>query len=164
MTQPHVPQLETARLVLRPFAAADLDAWARRIFADPEVIRYLPRRDISPRERAGRAMQYFDEHWAQYGYGLWAVTDKADGQFIGHAGLNYLQDTGEVEVDYALARAYWGRGIATEAARASVRFGFESAKLERIIGLVVPENIAARRVLEHVGLRYNPLSLLPRGN
>jgi len=149
-----VPLLKTARLLLRAFAPSDLEEYARCIFADADVTRYLPKRDIPPQERAGRVMKYFGDHWAQHGYGDWAVTDKTDGQLLGHCGLNYLEEAGEVEVEYALAKAYWGRGLATEAARASVRFGFENIGLERVIALAVPENIASRRVMEHLGLVY----------
>src|SRR5512136_1840579 len=92
------PELETARLVLRRPAAADLDEWTRRIFADPDVMRYLPRRDLTPRERAERALQNFEKHWAQRGYGMWVMIDKANGRFLGHCGLNYLEETDEVEV------------------------------------------------------------------
>jgi ribosomal-protein-alanine N-acetyltransferase len=149
-----IPSLETQRMVLRPFISSDLDEYARCIFADPEVTRFLAKREISPRERAERAMAYFNDHWDQHGYGDWAVTVKAGEQLIGHCGLNYLDEAGEVEVEYSLARAYWGRGLATEAARAAVGFGFEGIGLERIIALAVPENIASRRVMEHLGMVY----------
>jgi len=77
-----------------------------------------------------------------------------DGQLIGSCEIEYLDETDEYELGYALGKAYWGQGIATEAAQAAVRFGFESAKLDRIIAVVVPENIASWRVLEHVGFIY----------
>jgi ribosomal-protein-alanine N-acetyltransferase len=149
-----LPEIETERLLLRQFTPADLDAYAERIFADPEVTRFLPRRDIPPRERAGRVLKYYGEHWHKHGYGNWAVADRIDGQLIGHCGLNFVPEAGEVEVEYSLAKAYWGRGIATEAARASVRFGFETLRLERIIALAAPQNIASRRVMEKAGLSY----------
>jgi ribosomal-protein-alanine N-acetyltransferase len=148
------PAIETERLLLRPFSTADLDDWADSIFADPDVTRYLPKRDILPHQRAERALKYVQEHWARHGFGLWAVTERTSGQFIGQGGLNYLEETGEVEVDYALAKVYWGRGIATETAQASLRFGFEVLGLERIIGLAMHENIASRRVLERTGMLF----------
>lgn len=151
---PTYPTLNTPRLRLRPFTASDLEEYTRLIFADAEVIRYLPSRDLPPLERARRALTYFEDHWVQHNYGVWAVTDKAEGDLIGHCGLNHLEENGEVEVMYALAKAEWGRGIATEAAHASLRFGFEQLKLERIIGLVMHANLASRRVLEHIGLTY----------
>jgi len=148
------PTIETSRFYLRPFSDADLEGYARLIFANPNVTRYLPKRDIPPKDRATRTIRYVSEHWLKYGYGLWAVVPKISGELIGHCGLNYLVDTQEVEVDYALAEAYWGQGIATEVAYASLQFGFENIGIERIIALAVPENIASRKVMEHIGMVY----------
>ena len=149
-----LPEIETERLLLRQFTPADLELYTERIFADPDVTRFLPKRDISPRERAGRVLKYFGEHWQKHGFGDWAVTAKADGELMGHCGLNFVPEVGEVEVEYALAKAYWGRGIASEAARASLKFGFETLRLPRIIALADPQNIASWRVMEKVGLTY----------
>jgi ribosomal-protein-alanine N-acetyltransferase len=149
-----IPSIETARLLLRPFTPVDLDDYTRLIFADADVMRYLPQRDLAPRERAERTLAVFGGHWSQQGLGVWAVTDKATGEFMGHCGLGPVPEAGEIEVLYALGKAYWGRGIATEAARASVRFGFEQVNLARLIALAVPENIGSRRVMEHVGFTY----------
>lgn len=154
MTELIVPELETARLLLRQVIINDLDEWGQRIYADPEVIRYMPKRDMTPRARAERAFGVYNKLWAEHPYGGWLVTDKADGRLVGHCELEYLPETDEVELGYALAKPYWGRGIATETARAAVRFGFENAKLERIMAVVVPENTASRRVLEHIGFVF----------
>jgi ribosomal-protein-alanine N-acetyltransferase len=154
MTTFLVPEIETERLILRQITEVDLDDWGKQIFGDPEVTRYLPKRDISPRDRAERALKATNEDWTNYGYGEWAVTVKPDRKLIGQCGLISVKETGETEVDYSLARPYWGRGIATEAARACVRFGFENAGLERLIALAVPENLASRRVMEHIGFAY----------
>ena len=150
----YYPEIETERLLLRQFKASDIDSWANQIFADPEVIRFLPRREMTAHERAERGFRAITEKWQKFGFGEWAVTDKENGDFIGHCGLNLLEETGEVEVDYALAKSCWGRGLATEAAYASLRFGFETAGLKRIIGFVFPENTASQRVLEHIGLSF----------
>ena len=149
-----IPSIETTRLVLRPFTAEDLDDYTRLIFADAEVMRYLPKRDLAPHERAERTLTVFAEHWAQHGFGVWAVTDKMTGNFIGHCGLGPVPEAGEIEVLYSLGKAYWGQGVATEAARASARFGFEHANLTRLIALAVPKNIGSRRVMEHLGFAY----------
>ena len=68
--------------------------------------------------------------------------------------MKYLEEFGEVDVAFRLRRTHWGLGLATEAALASVRFGFADLGLKRIIGLVMPENVASVRVLEKTGLRY----------
>ncbi len=149
-----IPRIETARLLLRSLAHSDLEEYAPLIFADADVMRYLPKRDLAPRERAERTITVFSDHWSKHGYGVWAVTDKITGQFIGHCGLNFVPEAEEVEVLYALRRDRWGQGFATEAAQASVRFGLENADLARLIALAVPENVASRRVMEHLGFRY----------
>lgn len=149
-----IETLETERLILREFRAEDLETYARRIFADSEVMRYLPKRDALPEERAQRTMDFFMAHWTRFPYGPWAVVEKSGGELIGHCGLNFIAEIGETEVLYAYGRDFWGKGYATEAARASVEYGFRHAGLERIIALAVPENIASRRVMEHCGLVY----------
>ncbi len=149
-----IPTIETARLLLRPFAQEDLEDYPRLIFADADVMRYLPKRDLAPRERAERTVAVFNDQWLQRDYSVWAVTDKMTGGFIGHCGLNSVIEAGEVEVLYALRKDRWGQGIATEAARASVRFGFETVNLARLIALAVAENSASRRVMERLGFAY----------
>ena len=150
----HVPTIETARLRLRPLVEDDIPDWARLIYADPEVMRYLPGPDVTPQERAERLYRYFTDHWSRHGFGEWAVTDRATGDFLGQAGLNHIADLNETEVDYALAKDAWGQGLATEAAGAVVRYAFEAAGLTRLIGFVIPENVASRRVLERLGFVY----------
>ncbi len=146
--------LETERLLLRPFAADDLDAYTERIFADADVMQYLPKRDTPTRERAQGMMEYWNDQWTQFPYGPWAVVEKANGELMGHCGLLFIPEIQETELLYAFGKAFWGKGYATEAARASVDFGFQKCGLTRIIALAVPENIGARRVMEHCGLRY----------
>jgi len=149
-----IPSLETQRLLLRPASTADLDIWAERIFADAQVMRYLVPSPSTPRERAERMLRYFNRLWEEHGFGEWIVTTKKDDAFLGHCGLGYLPETNEVEIDYALAREFWGQGIGTEAAHASLRYGIETALLDSIIGLVLPGNTASCRVLEHNGFIY----------
>jgi RimJ/RimL family protein N-acetyltransferase len=148
-----VPEIETTRLLLRQATIEDLNEWARLTFSDPEVVRYMPKRDMTPRERAERAYNMYNRNWSRHGYGGWLVTDKADGQLLGDCTFD-AEETDEVELGYSFAKAYWGKGIATEAARAAVRFGFENAKLSRIVAVVVPENTASWRVLEKIGFVY----------
>lgn len=147
--------LETERLRLRAFEPADLGSYAARIFGDPAVMKYLPARgDALPIERAQRTMDFFNAEWTKTSYGPWAVERAAEGELIGHCGLRYIGEVGETEVLYAFGRAYWGQGYATEAARASVAFGFDEMKLDRIIALAVPENVGSRKVMEKCGLKY----------
>ena len=148
--------IETARLYLRRLQATDLDEYYQRIYADPDVMRTLP--PFGPISRADfetRVPTFMVEPWAVHSFGPWAVIHKPDHQFIGHCGLRYWPGSSDVEVLYALARQYWGKGLATEGARASLHYGFEHLKLERIMAAALVDNHASRRVLEKIGLRYD---------
>jgi RimJ/RimL family protein N-acetyltransferase len=150
-----VKELETARLLLRPWREEDLDAYAR-ICADPEVMRYMS--GTMTRDQAAQQLERWIRHWEERGFGLWAVEEKATRVFIGRIGLLYHDDWPEdehkTEVGWLLDRSYWGRGLATEGALASLRYGFEDLGLERIISITKPANLASRRVMEKVGLTY----------
>jgi RimJ/RimL family protein N-acetyltransferase len=86
--------------------------------------------------------------------GAWAITNKADGRFLGHSILAYREAFNEHELGYALGEAFWGQGYATETARAVVRYGFEHTQLDRIFAVVVPENTPSWRVLTRLGFAY----------
>jgi len=90
----------------------------------------------------------------EHGYGWWALALAQEQKLIGWCGINILSETNEVELKFLLSKDHWGKGLATEAARVSLRYGFEQAKLEQVIGIVHPENIASRRVLEKVGMTF----------
>jgi len=147
------PSIETGRLILRPFELDDLDDLAA-ILADPDVTRYLPGGRPRTREQTGTTLQFIISHWEQHGFGWWAVNLKTDRELIGWCGLKLLDSTGGVEVLYLFARRHWGQGYATEACTASLRYGFQELKLDRIIALAVPENAASRRVMEKMGMQY----------
>jgi RimJ/RimL family protein N-acetyltransferase len=85
---------------------------------------------------------------------VWAVVERETDALIGHCGLRYLEDTSDVELLYGLGRRFWGRGVATEAGRASLGYGFEQAGLSRIVALAKPENAASRRVMEKLGMTF----------
>lgn len=151
-----MPKIETARLLLRPYTLKDWDELAA-ILSDPEVMKYSPRGPI-PQEKVKEVtleiLQSFFAHWQKHSFGVWAVVEKATLRLIGHCGLNYLPNSSEVEVLYRLDRTYWHQGIATEATKASLRYGFEEAKLDRIVAITAPEHTASRRVMEKAGLKY----------
>ena len=145
--------IETARLRMRPFILDDLDPLSL-IYGDADVMKYI--RDGQPvsREQTEASLKSFIEEWNRHGFGLWAVLYKEDESLIGFCGLRFLDNTPEVEVGYRLAKTHWGMGLATEAARASLRYGFETLDLQRIVAVVHPQNSASQRVLEKIGLRY----------
>jgi len=146
-----IPTITTPRLVLRPFGQEDVAAMTR-ILNQEGVLRYFPATDPPAEDRVLRMIQGLIEHWQERGYGLWAVESKASGELMGRCGLQYLPDSGEVEIDFILGRPAWGQGLAAEAGRASLRYGFEDMGFERIVGIVHTGNGASQRVLEKLGL------------
>jgi ribosomal-protein-alanine N-acetyltransferase len=146
-----IPTLATSRLILRAFTAEDVDPMFR-IINEEGVLRYFPGTGSLARDRVQGMIDGLLKHWADRGYGLWAVESPASGELMGRCGLQWLPDTEEVEVDFVLAKPFWGQGFATEAARASVQFGFDQLRLDRIIGIVHVDNEASKRVLEKLGM------------
>ena len=146
--------LQIDGFTMRSLQLTDLDALAT-IWADPEVTRFLPSRGVAiSRESAAKSIADFIAHWQQRGYGIWAIIDNTSSQMIGYCGLRYLAELDEVELLYGLAKAYWGRGIATQAAKAAVSYGFNVAKLSRLIAMALPHNLASIKVIEKAGLQY----------
>jgi len=132
-----------------------VDPYAR-MCADREVMRHIG--DGAPLTRKGTEAQisHFVSRWEEHGIGPWAAEDRATGAFLGFIGLAFHEDWPEgqhkTEVGWRLDRRFWGRGLATEGALASLRYGFGELGLERIICIVQPANAASRRVAEKVGL------------
>lgn len=150
-----VKTIETDRLLLREYVEDDAVAFFQ-LNSDPEVMRFVPDSSFNSIEEARQVLVARPiADYQKYGFGRYACILKTTGENIGFAGLKYLEEFGEVEVAYRLMRAHWGRGLATEAAIASVRFGFHELAQDHIIGLVMPENIASVKVLEKVGLRFS---------
>ena len=146
--------LETDRLLLREYVEADAEAFFK-LNSDQEVLRFVPDKPLLNVEQARQTLvDHPIADYRKYGFGRSACILKSTGEQIGFAGLKYLEELGEVDVAFRLMRSHWRMGLATEAALASVRYGFADLGLKRIIGLVMPENIASVRVLEKTGLRY----------
>ena len=147
--------IETGRLILREYVQDDAEAFFQ-LNSDPQVLRFVPDGQLLNVEQACQILlNHPIADYRKYGFGRCACILKSTGEQIGFAGLKYLEEFGEVEVGFRLMRAHWGLGLATEAAVASVGFGFADLGLKRIIGLVMPENMASVRVLEKSGLRYD---------
>jgi len=126
-----------------PFTPDDEAAYYHAVLSDPDVMRYLPSGLPLPKERTRPILQRFMDFWTQHGFGLWAVIHRADQKLIGHCGLQFIPETTDVEVAYALAKAYWGIGLAPEAAHAALRYGFEQLKLDQIVAVAMPQNAAS---------------------
>lgn len=146
---------ETERFWVRRWTVEDAEA-SFAIYGDPEVWVYMGggdgHTDVA-QSRAGleRIVARYEEMPRM---GLWAIVEKETGEIVGSVELVPLDGGPEIEVGYHLARRHWGRGIATEAARGAIAYGFEVLGLPRIVGVCYPENLASRRVLEKSGLVY----------
>jgi RimJ/RimL family protein N-acetyltransferase len=145
-------RLETERLILRPFAPADFDAFAA-IHADPEVTRHLNGTPL-PRWEAWRSFAMFVGHWQLRGYGVWAVEEKRTGAFVGRAGLYNPEGWPGIEVGWTFGRDHWGTGYASEAGRAAMNWAFGVLGLDHIISVIRPQNTRSVRVAERLGMRY----------
>jgi RimJ/RimL family protein N-acetyltransferase len=143
-----VPTLTTDRLVLRGWRDEDLAAYAE-MTADPEVMRFMG--GVVDRAGTWREIALFVGHWELRGHGLWAV--ERDGVLIGRVGLWRPEGWPGLEVGWLLGRDAWGRGYATEAARASVEFAWNELGAAQLISLIAPENVASQRVAERLGMR-----------
>jgi ribosomal-protein-alanine N-acetyltransferase len=146
-------EIESARLRLRMFTPEDLDALAA-IAADPEVMRYIGQGNPLTREEVESNLASIISAFRRRGFGRWAVVKKDSGAMVGYCGLIQGDRGVGVEVAYMLARSEWGRGLASEAARASLCYGFEHLGLDSIAALTRHENVRSRRVMERIGMRY----------
>ncbi|HEV3467928.1 MAG TPA: GNAT family N-acetyltransferase [Pyrinomonadaceae bacterium] len=150
-----MPEIETSRLLMRAFRKEDADEHLR-VVSDEEFRRYFPPPPVfqPTRDSVLVGIGRFVEHWHQFGFGVWALELRGEGRLAGYCGLRHLVPTDEIELLYGLDRALWGRGLATEAARASLRYGFEQMRFARVMAVAHPQNAGSRRVLEKCGLRY----------
>lgn len=143
--------IETARLHLRQFTPGDLDD-LYPIFSDAEVVKFMKTGAVVSREETASALTSIIKHWEKHGFGRWAVVLKETGKLIGYGGLRSLYGTPELV--YLLAKPYWGLGLATELAKACLKWGFEERSYERIVAVTKPEHAASRRVMEKIGMVY----------
>ena len=144
--------LETPRLVLREFVPEDADALAR-VISDPETMRHYP----APFDRQGVEdwIQRNLRRYAGDGFSLWATVLRESGELIGDCGLikQVVEGSEEIEIGYHLRRDHWGKGLATEAARAVRDYGFAKLQVDRLISLIRPANLPSRRVAERNGMK-----------
>jgi ribosomal-protein-alanine N-acetyltransferase len=148
-----VKQIETDRLVLRRFTLDDLEA-AAAFNADPEVMRFVFRSRTTDETRRG--IEYFHEVEYKYGFSLMATVYKPENCVIGQCGLmpQIIGGVAEVEIGYILAKSYWGRGLATEAAVAQRDYGFREFGLRRLVSIIRPDNLRSQQVAEKVGMQH----------
>ena len=143
--------IETERLRLRRFHLEDLEPFFQ-LCSRPEVIRYAQAR---PLESLAQAREYMEavpfRDYATHGYGRFACVWKATGEVIGFSGIKYVPEIDDNELGYRFLPEYWGRGLATEAGRASIDFARDTLRLARLVALIHPDNVASVGVVGKLG-------------
>jgi RimJ/RimL family protein N-acetyltransferase len=162
--------METARLLLRQWREEDCAPYAE-LNADAEVMKYFPA-TLSAAD-SNSHMQRLSTAVAERGWGLWAIELKATNEFIGFTGLNIpffteLPFYPCTEVGWRLAKKHWGKGYATEAAGASLKFAFESLNLDAVVAFTPVPNLASAAVMRRLGMTDTGQNFLhpaiPAGN
>lgn len=147
--------IRTERLILRPWEESDFELFAE-INNDQRVMEYLP--STKNREESDQTAQSFAEGILKRGWGFWAVSLIETGDFIGTIGLDdrYSLFPSMIEVGWRLNFSYWGKGYATEGAKAALAYGFGNLNLEEIVAFTAIQNERSKAVMKRVGLKHNP--------
>jgi RimJ/RimL family protein N-acetyltransferase len=145
-----IPTLETERLILRPFGEPDVEPMFEML-QEPDVVHYVGDRHIPTRQETWRMVAGWLGHWTLRGYGQWAMEERASGQLVGRAGIINPADWPGPEVGYLLGRAWWGRGYATEGARAAMAWGFGELGFADLLSLIDPANNRSIAVAKRLG-------------
>ena len=156
----------TEHLVLRAWRPADRVAFAA-INADRDVMRFISDGRPMTRAESDHLLEAIQAHWTEHGFGLWCAASRKDPDaclgFVGLAVPSFLPAVlPAVEVGWRLARPAWGRGLATEGARASLRHAFGELDLEAVISIIDPDNARSIRVAEKLGMRRGAAHVHPR--
>jgi ribosomal-protein-alanine N-acetyltransferase len=146
--------LYTVRLHLQPYRLSDIDA-LHQLWTDPAVRKYLWDDKVIPRERAAEVVTASLADWSMHGYGQWTIHTLDNHELIGFCGFRAAEEDKPPELLYGLAPAYWGQGLATEAAQAVLRYGFERLNFTRVWAATDPPNLASVRVLERLGMQFD---------
>ncbi len=149
--------IKTERLILRPWQSKDLEPLAK-LNADPQTMEFL----FTPLtfEESAARLELYTKHIEEHGWGLWAVSVPGVSDFIGWIGLwpiNFeTHFTPAIEIGWRLLPEFWGKGYATEGARAALHYGFDVLKLDEIVAIIVPANVRSMRVVEKLGMHRDP--------
>jgi len=146
-----VPELHTERLLMRGFGNQDLDELAA-ISADPEVTKWVGDENGLSREDSWRRMAYWVGHWELRGFGQWAMIDRESGRLVGRTGLLRPENWPGLEVGWLVGHEFWGRGLATEAGRATLDWAREELGAEHVISCIEDRNERSARVAEKLGM------------
>jgi RimJ/RimL family protein N-acetyltransferase len=151
-------RLETPRLVLRPWEYGDREA-AYAIDLDPEVRRYFYPQTMT-RADSDKLLGWMIRHWAEHGFGFFAVARKDTGRIIGGCGLSVLEQVlpgnPKIEIGWIFARESWGQGFATEAATAVLAHAWTLPGIDEVVAFTTESNLASRKLAERIGMTRDP--------
>ena len=146
----------TERLRMRPFTHDDAEAGFAALWSDPEIGRWIG----GAHGDLAQTRELIDAHLRnqeRHGFSQWAVEEREGGALVGEVGLQPLEHLGpEIEIGWVIARRAWGRGYATEAARAWLDVAFGPLGLDAVLATVLPQNAASHRVAQRLGMRLAP--------
>lgn len=150
--------IETERLILREFLTSDEEGFFE-MDSKPEVHIYLGNKPATNIDQSKEMIANIRQQYIDNGIGRWAVIEKESGDFIGWSGLKFIKEYENnhinfYDVGYRLHTKYWGKGYATESAKAALEYGFNELKLSEIYGIANIDNKASRNALEKCGLKF----------
>ncbi|MFN0257170.1 GNAT family N-acetyltransferase [Pedobacter ureilyticus] len=149
--------IETERFLIRPLVAEDA-AGIFELDSNPHVHTYLGKKPIKTLAEAENVIRLIQKQYEDLGIGRWAIIEKSTGNFVGWTGFKYIIETtnGRVnyyDLGYRLIERYWGKGIATETAKACLKYAFEGLELDKVYGICDVDNTGSRNILEKCGLK-----------
>lgn len=149
---------ETERLILREILPTDVEGMFE-LDSDPDVHRYLGNKPVKNKEQIVEVIRFIRQQYIENGIGRWAIIDKKTNNFIGWTGLKFITEKTNNHINYydlgyRLIKKYWGKGIATETAIASLEFAFNKLNAIEVYGMADCENVGSNKILKKVGLKF----------
>lgn len=149
---------ETERLIIREILPTDVDGMFE-LHSDPEVHIYLGNQTITTKAKIIEIIDFVRQQYVDYGVGRWAIIDKETNEFVGWTGLEFV--TKEInnhknyyDLGYRLIKKFWGQGIATETAFASLDYAFDKLNSKEVYAMANCENQGSNKILKKVGLKF----------
>ncbi len=151
-------KVETIRFILREILPTDVDGLFE-LDSDPEVHRYLGNNPVTTKSQIVEVIKFIRQQYSDHGIGRWAIIDKITNDFVGWTGLKFVTDNTNnhvnfYDIGYRLKRKYWGQGIATETAKASLDYAFNQMNTETVYASASCDNCASNTVLKKIGMNF----------
>jgi len=150
--------LETERMLITEFSPA-YDVGMFELDSDKEVHKFLGNKPFQTIEQSRDLIEFIQRQYVENGIGRWAILDKASNEFVGWTGFKLIKKiinhhSNYYDFGYRLKRKFWGKGYATESGNSALKYGIEMLGLKEIYAMTDANNLASRRVLEKIGMKY----------